>query len=252
MQLIRQLGSDEFREREAAGNALRALGRQALPALHKAAAGDGDLEVRFRARALVAELDGPVLAFRRLGGTVDVDEKAPAQPVVGVDLSNTRATDDVLIQLKGLTALRELRLPGNVRDAGLEHLKSLAGLERLYCRSARVTDRGLAHLEGLKKLRYLHLDCPKVTDAGLAHLKGLVKLVTLYVDSPGVTDAGLAHLRGLTDLRVLSLFGTGVTDKGLIHLKGLRQLRIIDLDRRKVTARGLADLRESLPHLSRE
>ena len=51
-QLIRQLGSERFAEREAASRALEAIGGRALDALHHAAATDSDLEVRRRAGAV--------------------------------------------------------------------------------------------------------------------------------------------------------------------------------------------------------
>jgi hypothetical protein len=51
-QLVRQLGSSKFEEREAAMRALRALGEQAIPAL-KRAAGSNDPEVRRRATQLL-------------------------------------------------------------------------------------------------------------------------------------------------------------------------------------------------------
>jgi len=51
--LIRQLGSNEFDEREAAGKALAAIGRPALDALLKAVAEGDDAEIHKRASALV-------------------------------------------------------------------------------------------------------------------------------------------------------------------------------------------------------
>jgi formylglycine-generating enzyme required for sulfatase activity len=54
--LIRQLGSDSFAQREAAGKALEAIGTPALAALRQAAAGSADIEVRRRAGRLVEEV----------------------------------------------------------------------------------------------------------------------------------------------------------------------------------------------------
>jgi HEAT repeat protein len=53
--LVKQLGSDEFKEREAASNALGKIGKPALTALRKAAK-DGDLEIRSRAARLILAL----------------------------------------------------------------------------------------------------------------------------------------------------------------------------------------------------
>jgi WD40 repeat protein len=54
--LIKQLGSDDFNEREAASKALEAIGEPALSALRKTAAGAGDAEVRERAEKSVKVL----------------------------------------------------------------------------------------------------------------------------------------------------------------------------------------------------
>jgi hypothetical protein len=53
--LIKQLGSNDYYEREAASKALRALGKPALPAL-RVACDSKDAEVRKRARRLVEDL----------------------------------------------------------------------------------------------------------------------------------------------------------------------------------------------------
>jgi hypothetical protein len=51
--LVKQLGADEFDQREAASAALNKVGKPALKALRKAATESDDAEVRFRAAALV-------------------------------------------------------------------------------------------------------------------------------------------------------------------------------------------------------
>jgi len=67
---VRQLGSETFRERQQAEKALRAMGKDALPALRAAAEQDGDAEVQWRARRLIRQIeesDGGALA-PRMGG----------------------------------------------------------------------------------------------------------------------------------------------------------------------------------------
>ncbi len=56
--LIARLGSPQFRERQAAGRALDRIGAAALDALDRAAAASPDPEVRRRARALIAQIEG--------------------------------------------------------------------------------------------------------------------------------------------------------------------------------------------------
>jgi hypothetical protein len=119
-----------------------------------------------------------------------------------------------------------------VTDAGLEHLRGLAELEKLCF---WVTDAGLEHLRGLPRLRELDLGGTKVTDAGLEHLKELRQLEKLDLYDTGITDAGLEHLKGLQQLQELGLSGTEVSDAGLEHLKGLRLLRTLDLSFTNVT-----------------
>jgi uncharacterized protein (TIGR03067 family) len=62
-QLIKQLGDDEFKKREAASKALEAIGEPALPALRKAIASSSDLEVRRRASELVRVFSRRLLAI---------------------------------------------------------------------------------------------------------------------------------------------------------------------------------------------
>lgn len=59
-ELVAQLGSRHYAEREAAGDALVQLGREALPALHSARSAR-DLEIRTRASALVKRIEGNLL-----------------------------------------------------------------------------------------------------------------------------------------------------------------------------------------------
>ena len=62
-----------------------------------------------------------VAEIEKLGGTVTVDDKSTDKPVIGVSLSNTKATDPSLEYLKGLKEIRSLSL-GNtkVTDSGFK------------------------------------------------------------------------------------------------------------------------------------
>ena len=57
--------------------------------------------------------------------------------------------------MKGLTNLRDLRLPRTqVTDAGLEHLKGLTNLEQLWLHETKVTQAGVSKLrESLPRCR---------------------------------------------------------------------------------------------------
>lgn len=56
-ELIAQLGDASFRTRTKAERALRSMGKDALPALRRAAADDSDAEVQWRARRLVRQIE---------------------------------------------------------------------------------------------------------------------------------------------------------------------------------------------------
>ena len=103
-------------------------------------------------------------------------------------------------------------------DAGLVHIKSLRGLEKLRL-GGEITDAGLAHLQNLRELRSLDLHLLKITDAGLVYLKGLTQLERLNLTYAPITDAGLPHLEGLRKLRWMGLIYTNVTAAGIAKLE---------------------------------
>jgi len=78
--LIRQLGSDSYRQRVDAERRLRELGEAALPALREASAQKDDAEVQWRARRLVRQLEGaaPLASRGRSDGKDGVNkDRAP-------------------------------------------------------------------------------------------------------------------------------------------------------------------------------
>lgn len=127
----------------------------------------------------------------------------------GLHCERSTVSDDQLVHLENLSALRLLDLSGTpVGDAGLVHLRRLDRLESLYLWNTRVSDEGLVSVGLMTSLRLLGL-------GGTA-----------------VTDAGLLHLRSLKGLRILQLWGTEVQGPGLVHLHDLPELEIVTLPRR--------------------
>jgi internalin A len=133
--------------------------------------------------------------IKKLGGHVEVDEKAKDAPIVAVHLSDTK-----------------------VIDADLETLKPLTQLHRLYLQNTTITDADLEHLKGLTELHTLSLNHTRVTDAGLENLKGLSKLKTLSLANTRMTNKGMEQLKGLTKIQTLHLKGSLVTDAGAKEL----------------------------------
>jgi Leucine-rich repeat (LRR) protein len=69
-----------------------------------------------------------------------------------------------------------------ISDAGLEHLKDLTGLQRLWLSSTRITGAGLAYLDGLTGLQRLDLIDTHVTDTGVQQLKQSLPNLTIVRD----------------------------------------------------------------------
>src|SRR5438067_10011569 len=92
--LIRQLGSDEQTERDAASSALLAMGRPVLKALRKASTSN-DAEVRSRSNALIETIDPDGTAVRRLAHMIELDEDRRDEPVAYVQLYGDLQEEDL-------------------------------------------------------------------------------------------------------------------------------------------------------------
>jgi Leucine-rich repeat (LRR) protein len=146
-----------------------------------------------------------IAEFEKLGGTVQIDDQDPGQPVRILDLSFKEVPAVALPQLRAFPQLEELYLIAtNITDASLANLHSLANLRTLDLGRTRVTDKGLAHLQGLTNLRTLGLSATRITDAGMAYLKKLTGLQLLDLSTTKVTDAGVKELqRALPKIQIL-------------------------------------------------
>jgi hypothetical protein len=240
-QLVRQLGSDDFVEREKASRALDQLGEPALPALRQAL-GSRDPEVRRRAEEVYARLrarrqEKLAAAMRALGGDLGVLTPADRPPEQWLLFPATAGDAHVahVASLPGAGAVAGVALSRTrVTDACLPHLARFHVLRHLLLSKTAVTGRGLARLRGLE-LRTLHLDGTAVGDTELAAVGHFPSLTRLNLASTGVTDGGLASMRELPRLTHLDLQMTAVTDRGLVKLRGMPGL-IVDLEDTQVSS----------------
>ena len=139
-----------------------------------------------------------------------------------VGFYGSQVTDsDLGYWISQLPRLRSLGLSetSHVTDAGLEQIKALGDLRRLYLGTWTVTDAGLAHVAEMAQLEELDLGGAKVTNAGLDYLKALPHLHTLLLHDTEVTDDGLKTLEGLSQLRLLDLRNNEVTDDAVKKLQ---------------------------------
>lgn len=184
-------------------------------------------------------------------------------------LTNINVQDKGIAHLAPLVQLQELRLAQtrikgvtlaplvNLRcldanytqfgDEGMESLRGMQHLTRLYLRDTLVTDAGLKALTGLKELEVLDLSGNRIGDAGVACLKELTGLRELSLLGATITDAGMDALAGMTRLRDLNLYRTGITNAGLQKLQAMKGLVALDLRYTRVTPAAVSALRRRLP-----
>ena len=119
--------------------------------------------------------DAAAKTIENLGGKLIRDDKDPARPVVGVDLSSANAFVMVvaLARLHDLPALRALDLSNTpLGDANLKTVAGCKGLKTVDLSNTKVTDSGLKELAELKALRRLDLTgCQAISDDGVAELQ---------------------------------------------------------------------------------
>src|SRR5216684_3789939 len=156
-------------------------------------------------------------------------------------LDRIRFRDAGLLEVKGLTNLRELVVrQSNITGDGLAPFKEMRALD---VGITRFNDNGMRNLEGMQNLRRLWVGDTNVTDAGLASIRNLTNLEDLDLHGTAITDAGLANLATLTRLTKLNLMGTGVTDAAVDIVLGMQRLEELNLYRTKISNAGLARLK---------
>jgi uncharacterized protein (TIGR02996 family) len=132
-------------------------------------------------------------------------------------LDLTGVEDDDLDALRGLSRVRDLRLPAcQITGTGIENFPLLT---ELRLRHAQVTDAGMACLAGLPRLQFLDICNTEITGETLKHLSGAKWLEYLYAANTAIRDEHLPALHGLKHLHTISLVETQVTKKGAARLR---------------------------------
>ncbi len=96
--LVKQLGSDSFREREAAMESIRRFGKTALPALRKAQS-SSDPEIRRRAKLLLDQIEVTVQSLLKRHASIRYykNQKPSPASVREVDLVGNAFSDNDLM-----------------------------------------------------------------------------------------------------------------------------------------------------------
>lgn len=180
--------------------------------------------------AVRATEDQAIKAIERLGGHVLTDEKAPDRPVISVDFSDTKVTEEDLKKLIIFPELCCVCLDGNRVTAGM--LKALSPLKHLRSLSLSRTTltkdevRQLAELVQIQRLFFIEAN---ITDAGLKELAPLKQIDFLDLTRASVGDADMKALAVFKNLSSLTLSFTHVADAGLQELAPLQELGYLEL-----------------------
>ncbi len=176
--------------------------------------------------------------------------------ICGLDLRNTKVTDDGLRHLAGVSQLSQLTLGNDdvrftplvprpispITEAGLIHLRVLRQLGNLDLSGLPITDVGLDAIKDLPILGELSLSRTKIKGPGLARLTRLPMLTSLNLAGSEIDDDGLQFLSGARNLRHLYLRQTMINGPGLAHLSRLPMLTSLDLDESYINDEGLTFL----------
>jgi len=157
-----------------------------------------------------------------------------SDPILPID-------DQGIVQLKGLSSLREFSLshsratPGGMRALVEDHPK----LVELQLRGPSLTDEVAAAAKDLPNLVRLGFYDSEISDQGLAYLAQLPNLDSLTVEGEGITDQGLSHLRQMHNLGALGIRKTSLRGSGLKHLCEMPSLGSLWLEHNPLTDDGL-------------
>ncbi|MEX0726794.1 MAG: hypothetical protein WEB58_07880 [Planctomycetaceae bacterium] len=102
-----------------------------------------------------------------------VDELPQEEFIIGsVDLNQTSAADDELKVFEGMTTIQYMGLHSTyVTDAGVDHLRTLKGLQEVELSYTAITDQALQVLAELPALKKVFIYDTAVTDAGMEEFK---------------------------------------------------------------------------------
>jgi hypothetical protein len=194
-------------------------------------------------------------AFTQLGGKIVMVDTAPPwlRSYVGkdilnmdvaavVDLSHSRVTDSDLVYLLAFQHCGQFNLSDTqISNAGLSHLRKVAGGRWLDLSRTRVTDVSALFGGGWRTIPAgLKLSGNRIARVGVPP-KYWIPLWELDLSD---TDADDGTLVSLSDgLSNLNLCGTNVSDDGLLSLLPMENLSKLNLIDAKVTPTGVARLK---------
>jgi hypothetical protein len=190
-----------------------------------------------------------VMSCRALAPRV-LDSIASLRSLALIDLSNTRADDEVVAALSDCQALEVLLLAGSaITDRALDSLASFSSLRSLGLGWTDITDDGIERLAESETLERLVLRATSVSDRCIDAIAAMPRLRSLDLQETAISDEGVERLAALRpELEELHLGYTSVSDACVPALLELPKLTTLMLRATETTSAHDARLRA---HLSR-
>lgn len=184
-----------------------------------------------------------------------------------LDLRWTQVTDAELVNVNGLTGLKDLCLGGTqITDVGLANISGLIALERLSLSGTGISDCGMDRLFGHAgisgrldhfgesgpesfsegEIAYINVDHPAYKDQGQkadTRIIHIARLLTQELALMKYKSNPQLHIEPARKLTLLGLIDVPLSDTGLVEVRGLTKLRHLDLSRTQITSVGLEHIR---------
>jgi len=147
----------------------------------------------------------------------------------------------------GITSI-DLSNDGSIRDADMERVSRLSGLQILSMAGTNVTGLGLSKVHGLEQLRWLNLGNIALGGHDIVTMGINSRLVSLKLNNTNLTDLQLASIvKACPRIEELELANNNISNTGIAMISQLGELTSLKLAGNKIDAGAI----ESLQKMSR-
>jgi hypothetical protein len=184
--------------------------------------------------------------LEKAGARVKVDDRLPTEARLAATFD--KLDDKAAANLNGLKHVGKFTVDdaSGLTDKTLAVIGTFTNLRELSLTKPGMTNVGMNSLKTLKQLRKLYLIDAKVYDSGVAVLKNLDRLEELDLSGSGITNAAGATFKELPDLTLLAVNKTKFGDTGAAYLKELKSLKKLEAINTDVSVKAAMALEEAI------